>query len=357
MRDMKKITLLSFILVLLCISPVNAQVGKFLKNVKNNVQKDLLGTPGSKNTSAKSKPDPACACEQPDVIVDMDKYKIDYTESTISLLDDGSALIGDRLSDNFYVSRNGVTEGPFKKEDPRVARFQAMVQGSDNRAELTERFRNYITKQGDKYLITFAGKTYGPYALISKFAVSRSGEKFAAMVTQALAMTEAEGKAMEQKAKNAKTDEEKMQLAMEYSQQLQKKMMENGGPQAMQPKLISNVPVASGDNNMIMSLTTNFYSNLKYDDIVAYNYQKVMDLQGNTLLNISGAGCPPENMYIKSDNSGYATYLNGTLTLSDGKTMKELFNPHLVKIDGKIYLAYFYYSPKRNAILQCRIPF
>jgi hypothetical protein len=29
----------------------------------------------------------------------------------------------------------------------------------------------------------------------------------------------------------------------------------------------------------------------------------------------------------------------------------------LVKIDGKVFLAYMYYSPKKNSIMQCKIPF
>jgi len=355
--NMKKIYLLSLLFATCFMVPSNGQIGKFIKNVKNNVKQDLLGTPGSKTGGTKTMPEPSCTCDAPEVVVDLGKYRIEYSETTISMLDDGSILLGDRMSDNFYIALNGNVNGPYKKDDPRVAKFQSMEQSSDNHADLTVRYSNYITKSGDKFTITFGGKKYGPYALISKFAVSLSGDKFAAAVTQTLAMTESEGKQLEEKAKNAKTDQEKMQIAMEYSQQMQQKMMDGGGPQSMQPKIISNVPVVSGDNNTLMMLTGNLYSNLKYDEILVSGVGKFLDLNGNTVISTSGSYCPPESMFIKSDNSGYACFMNGTLTFSDGKKMAELFSPHLVKQDGKIYLAYFYYSPKRNSIVQCKIPF
>jgi hypothetical protein len=33
-----------------------------------------------------------------------------------------------------------------------------------------------------------------------------------------------------------------------------------------------------------------------------------------------------------------------------------LFNPHLIKTGSQVYLAYTYYSPKKNAMMQCKIP-
>jgi hypothetical protein len=352
MNAMMKSIFVTLVAGIMIIAPANAQVGKFLKNVKNNVEKDLVGTP-----KTKTMPEPPCACETADLIVDMGKYKVDYTEATISILDDGSILIGDRASDNFYVTKNGVTEGPYKKDDPRVVKFQSMVQGSDNHTDLTVRYSNYISKKDDKYSVTFAGKTYGPYDVLTSFAVSKSGDKFAASVTPTAVMTEAEGKKMEEKANNAKTDEEKMQIAMEYSQQMQKRMMEGGGPNSTMPRVISNMPVGSGDNNMLAAVASVFYTNMKYDDILMSVAGKVSDLQGKVILDITTAMCSPDNLFIKSDNSGYVCYGSGTLTFSDGKKMTNLFNPHLIKVDGKIYLAYLYYSPKHNAIMQCRIPY
>jgi hypothetical protein len=350
---MKKYIVFSLIFVLIGAGQVNAQVSKFIKNVKNNVEKDLKG----KSNSSKTMPEPSCACEPSDLIVDIGKYKIDYTESTISMLDDGSILVGDRINDEFYISKNGVTEGPLKKNDPRVAKFQSRVEGPDNHADVTVRFSNYISKKGDKYIITFAGKTYGPYAVISNFAVTKSGDKFAAFVTQTVAMTDDDAKKMEERVNKAKNDDEKMQIALEYSQTLQKRMMEGGGPNSLAPKLISNIPTGSADNASPMMMASVFYTNMKYDDILMAFGGRVSDLQGKMIFDLSTARCGPDNVFIKSDNSAYACYDSGTLTISDGRKLTDLFNPHLMKQDGKIYIAYLYYSPKHNAIMQCKILF
>lgn len=355
MSAMKKSVIFSLIIGMLFIIPANGQVGKFLKNVKNNVKQDLLGTPEKKNTP-KSMPEPSCACETSDLVLDIGKYQIEYTETSISILDDGRVLLRDNINDTYYIASNGVAQGPMKKDDPRVAQFQAMVQGPDNHASFLDRYKEFISKKGDKFLITFGGKSYGPYALISKFAVSSSRDKFAAMVTQTNITTEDEAKKMEAEVNNAKTDEEKIQISIKYSQLMQQRMMDGGGPKSMLPQLVSNMPVASPENLMMMAGAT-LYTNLKYDEILFATMQKVSDLQGKTLISISDASCTPESLFIKSDNSGYACYSYGTLTFSDGKKLTDLFNAHLIKADGKIYLAYMYYSPKKNAIVQCKIPF
>ena len=51
-------------------------------------------------------------------------------------------------------------------------------------------------------------------------------------------------------------------------------------------------------------------------------------------------------------------YNSGThLHLVMEQGMSDLFNPHLVKVGGQVYIAYMYYSPKRNSLMQCKIPF
>jgi hypothetical protein len=350
---MKKYVALSLILGIVSIS-ANAQVGKFIKNVSKNVQKDLVGTPKT-GSNTKTMPEPSCACEPSDLMIDIGKYNIGYTEATISMLDDGRILLADRMTDSYYISNNGVTEGPYKKDDPRVAQFETMIVGADNHAPFTERYKKYISKKGDKYLITIAGKTYGPYGQINNFSVSLSGDKFAAMVTQTVLTTADEAKKMEEEVNNAKSDEEKMQIAMKYSQQMQQKMLDGGGANGILPKLVTNLPVAPADN--YSPLSTVFYSNLKYDNIFTGVAGKILDFQGKTILDLTAFPGRIDNAFIKSDNSGYAWYDSGVLTFSDGKKLTELFNPHLMKLDGKIYLAYMYYSPKHNAIMQCKVPF
>ena len=46
------------------------------------------------------------------------------------------------------------------------------------------KYPNYIVQSGDKYIIKFNGKNFGPYAIITDFAVSQSKDKFAALVTE-----------------------------------------------------------------------------------------------------------------------------------------------------------------------------
>ena len=82
-----------------------------------------------------------------------------------------------------------------------------------------------------------------------------------------------------------------------------------------------------------------------------------MDLQGEILITLKPEFIGAQSLFVNASNTKYAIYNYGNLVFSDDKTMSELFNPHLVKAGENIDLAYMYYSPKRNAIMQCRIPF
>ena len=120
----------------------------------------------------------------------------------------------------------------------------------------------------------------------------------------------------------------------------------------MMGKLITNIPGATIDPNLGGALN----SDMKYDDLLVTVGDKIQDLRGNTIHTVTNdqAGA---DFFISSDNSRYAWHDYGTLNISDKTTIPELFNPFLMKADGKIYLAYMYYSPKKNSILQCKIPF
>jgi hypothetical protein len=350
---MKKSFVFSLLMCILFLIPANAQVGNFLRNVKNNIKQEVIGTPDSKNT----RPEPSCACDPAEQIIDLGKYKLDYTELNISVLADGSILLKENASSDYYISRNGTTVGPYKAGDPRIAQLQLPGSNSndENEKDLTKLYKGYVFKSGDKYLITFNGKNYGPYSIISRFVVSLEKDKFAAVVTENVALTEDQGKKMEEAYNKAKTDDERMQLSIQYSQQMQQNMG-SAGSQGLMPKFISNIPGVKIDD-MATLISSVLYNNMKYNDIVMGSMGKIMDLQGNTILTYSNSDCDPESMYISSDNSRYACYKYGTLTFNDKKTLSELFNPHLIKESGKIFLAYMYYSPKKNALMQCKIPF
>jgi hypothetical protein len=278
-----------------------------------------------------------------------------YSEISISVRDDGALLVKDRFSGDFYIVRSGNPEGPIKAGDPRLAGFDNL--NDTDRPANTDRWTNneYITSSGEKYTIKFLGKSYGPYGRINEFKVSKSKDKFAAIVVENAGISEADGKKMETAIKNAKTDQEKMDLSMQYSQMMMQKMQQGGGAEAMMPKLVTNIPGATYDPLKSVGGTLN--SNIKYDDILFFAYDKILDLSNKVLLTLKPEVQGNEGLFVSTDNTKYAFYKFGTLTFSDGKTMSDMFNLHLMKAGGKVYLAYMYYSPKKNAVMQCKIPF
>jgi len=349
-----------FILVGICmivIFDVNGQ--GFLKNVTKSVTDEVLGKP--KTSPQKDQPEPACACDDAELIFKMtDKLILDYNEMNINSSDDGSLFLQDRPTGKSYIIKDGKMEGPFEKGDPKIAQFEPSQQSSEDQDDTDiERFiqanKPYISRSGEKFLITFAGKKYGPYAQIMSFAVSRSREKFAAIIVENVVMTESQGKKMEEAMENAKNDQERMELAMQMAQQMQENMMKGGDPTSTSPKFVSNISNATFDP--MKSGLAILNGKVKYDDIVIIDNGKVIDLQGKTLMTLKPELTYAENLFINSANTKYATYQYGTLTFSDNKTLSELFNLRLVKADSKVYLAYMYFSPKNNAIMQCKIPF
>jgi hypothetical protein len=131
-------------------------------------------------------------------------------------------------------------------------------------------------------------------------------------------------------------------------------MMQGGGPQSTMPKLVTNVPDATID--MYSGEMSNLVGNAKFDEILAVNFQNIRNLQGKTIMKMTQEMFGSDRYFINSSNSKNAYFNYGTLTFSDGKTLTDCFNPHLAKTGGQVYLVYMYYSPKRNAIVQCNIP-
>jgi hypothetical protein len=397
---MKKSLVVSLLLCMLYYNPANAQLGNMLKSVKKSVTKELTGTTtksSSSNSNSKSnsssagtnsnsssssnsnisstsastgsstntssgnnnsnmEPEPSCSCDQAVLVMEMGKYQIDYTELSISVQDDGSVLVKDSQKGNYYIVKNGITEGPYKTGDPVISGFQ-VDKKNDNDIEVKDIpliYKSFISMSGEKYLITFNGKKYGPYSQISKFVVSKTKDKFAAIVTENIILTDELRKRYEVLLNKAKTDDERMQISMKMSKEMEDRTKKYG-PQSEGPIFISNVPGAVFDKSLVYS--ANFYNNIKYGEIVTESSTIISDLQGKKILTYDYSECSPESMFISSDNSRYACYSEGTLTLGDNTKFSELFNPYLLKMDGKPYLAYMYYSPKRNAIMQCKMPF
>ena len=356
---MKKSLIVLAVLSLIAVYPLNAQ--GLLNKVKNAVAKEILGPdePAGAKNGSKPGPEPACACDDAKLVADLSQFKIDYREIAISMKDDGSILVKDRIGGKSYIIKDGNTEGPFETDDPRVKSFDdapGEADSKDGTPAWTAKFPGIISRSGEEYLIKFNGKSYGPYAVINDFAVSRAKTSFAAIVTKVVIATEDMNKKMEAELAKAKTDQEKMDIAMKYSQQVSDRMLQGGGgPDSFQPQLVSNVPGAAYDVIKWMGGTLN--SKIKFDDIVVRTPDKILDLKGNTLIAVSTSHYSAGDMFLNSSNNKYASYNYGTLTFSDNSTLSELFNPQLVKTDGKVSLAYMYYSPGKNAIMQCSMPF
>lgn len=339
-----------FISALLLVTNNGFSQSRFIKNVARDVKNEILGSGGGSSPENKQ-PEPSCACSDAQQILGMGEHKLMYSEIDIRMLDDGSFLVQDRLSQKYYVIRNGEKQGPYDYDDPKISVYTGGF--DENTNPLTLRYKEYISQSGDKYTIRFDGKTYGPYARIDNFVVTQSRDKFAATTVDNVIATEDEGRKMEEAMENAKSDQERMELAMQFSQQMTQRMMAGGGTEGVVPKLVTNIENANYNPGMGGILN----SGMKYDDIVYIRYTDIMDLRGNKLTSVKPEHAGMDRIFITSDNSGYAAYGSGTLYLSDGKTMSDLFNPQLVKTDGRIQLSYMYYSPKKDAIMQCRIPF
>lgn len=350
---MKKSILFFLVISLISTGPANSQ-GGLLKKVGKSMSDELLGKSGSSGNTKSSQPEPSSACNDAEVVVNLGgKIQIDYTEMSISVLDDGRILLKHNYAGDYYVVKDGVTTGPLREDDPRVAEFKP-GEGANTHEAFIARNKPYISKSGDKLLITFAGKTYGPYAMINNFTVSKSKDKFAAICTESIVVTEDQGAKMDAAMKNAKTDQERMDLAMQYASQMQQKMVQAGGPENTMPKFVTNVPGATFNP---MSTGGTFSGDIKYDDILVSSYNSISDLTGKKLFTLNNDQIGAEEIFVNSSASKYAVYNYGTLTISDKTTLSELFSPYLKQIDGKVYIAYMYYSPKKNSIMQCKIAF
>jgi hypothetical protein len=347
--QMKKLILFSIVISLLSGTTGNSQIGGLLKKVSKSMTNELLGKPEEVDRG----PEPKCACDKPELAMDMGgKLQLDYSELSISISDDGSILAEHRYLKEYYIVQNGVTTGPIRPGDKRLNAFNIENGNSENNKNPWAD-NKYISMSGDKFLITFGGKTYGPFGSINSFIITGSKDKFAATVVENVVVNEDMGKKMDEAMKNAKTDQEKMDIAMKYSADMQQKMMAGGGPTSIMPKVVTNIPGSTFDP--LQGGTMN--SKMKFDDILVNKSDKITDMQGKTILTLSPEVTLAGQLFISSDNSRYARYDYGTLTFSDKTTMSELFNPRLIKESGQVYLAYMYYSPKKNAIVQCRIPF
>lgn len=342
MKKLLFIAALAFLFVL----PAKAQLGKAISKLQNKVESEILG-------ENNKQPEPDCACSNALTVFKFtDKFKINYNESEICVNEDGRILLMSKegTDPKYFISENGIISGPFDAENSRVKQFACF----GNKMEVSN--NEFVRKQGDKLLIIFNGKTYGPFAEIQSFAVTHSKKKFVAIAVKNSMTAGMDYKAIEEKMKNA-TQAEQMAMAMEMSQKMQQQMMQqsaSGEGFDMSPKLVTNIEGIDWNPMFGMQISTN----IKYDDICLVQYNKITDLNGKTILdlkeNINTTG---ENLWIKGDNSRYAWFDYGVLQFSDGKKFEKVFSPGIMK-EGKVeYIRYMYYSPGDDAIKMCKISF
>jgi hypothetical protein len=352
---MKRSLLLILAVCIIAGNPLNGQ-GGLLKKVAKSMTNELMGKPQEEDRG----PEPQCACNDAKQVVGLGgKIQLDYKELEISTRDDGAVLLKDKVTGTFYIANGDVIQGPISAGDKRLGGFDS---GSDMEEDgskdmWTTKYPQYITKSNSKYTINFAGKTYGPYGQINSFVITRSKDKFAALVVENVINNADDGEKMEKEMKNAKTDQEKMDLAIKYGQEMQNKMMKGGGPTSILPKFITNVEGSKYDPLTQGQVTLN--SQMKYDEILIVSYTDgILDLNGNKVIAMKPEHTMAPTVFINTGNTRYAYETYGEIYFSDGSpALKELFNPHLVKEDGKVYLAYMYYSPKKNGLMQCKIEF
>jgi hypothetical protein len=351
---MKKSILFLLAICIVIGNPLDAQINRLLNKVTKSVTADKKPVGNSQSENVSKEPEPKSACDNPEMVVDLGgKLKLMYSEINISISDDGSILLKDRTSSDYYIVKNGTPEGPVKVGDPRLAAFENVKEDNSNSTP-TWANNEFITKAAEKYTITFGGKKYGPFSEIHQFKVSTSKDKFAAVVVQNVAYSQDRVKKMEEAMKNAKTDQEKMDLSMQFSQEMAQNMQKAGGIEGTLPKLITNIQSATWDPKQAQG---SLNSGIKYDDILISSYDKIIDLTGKVLITIKPEAGASEKLFVNSPNTKYAYYNYGTLTFGDGTSLPDLFNAHLVKSNGATSIAYMYYSPKTNAIMQCKIPF
>ena len=361
---MKSFRIVLICCVIICITSLNseAQLGGVLNKVKNKIVDKALGKEDTNGSVQAQKvgQEPICACiDAIPVLKFTENIKIAYKEATFCLLDDGSLLVYDKMSQKYYTAKDGKVEGPFEKGDPKVKQCSENDNSSENSfkiEDLIAQNKGMIIPEGEKYSILFNGKKYGPYAIIQNFVRNQSNTKFAAIVTQDVIMTEKQGAKMEQELNNAKTQQEQMEIAMKMSQQIQKNMMSSGRDMDISPKIVSNIPGAKYDMAWGGATLSN---KVKYDEIVYIYQDKILDLSGKTIYTFDKQKLAnsSNNYWLSSDNSRLASFDYGAVTFSDGKQCTEIFGLKLMKQDGIVYLVYMYYSPKNDAIMQCKIPF
>jgi hypothetical protein len=327
-----------------------AQLGGLLNKVKSKVVDKALGNDSGSKTGTKAQ-EPGCATENDKVVFEFDKgFKVDMSEITVCV-QDGDILLYSKLTSKYFVKKwnSEDPDGPYEENAPEVTRFVChAASSSDEKKDFSILYPEFVSRSGEKFLIKFGGKSYGPYAVIMNFVISSLKTKFVAQVIPDVMFTEKEGTRLEKESKNATTMAQQMEMARKVQEQMMQKAV-GGNPMDFQMKIISNVQGVADNLGAMVQYT----SAIKFDEIVCLGAGQILDLSGKTIFNYDPQKVNPyDGLLLSSDNARYVTYSYGVVKFSDGKECNDVFSPWLSKEDGKVYLNYLYYSPKHNAIMQ-----
>jgi hypothetical protein len=73
-----------------------------LSKVKNAVNKEIASVTGGDSGKTDNEPEPSCARDDASLILDLEKFKLDYKEFAISTKEDGSILVKDLRGGKLY---------------------------------------------------------------------------------------------------------------------------------------------------------------------------------------------------------------------------------------------------------------
>ena len=345
--------------ILLCSGFVaSAQLGGLMNKVKNKMVEKVLGVEqeGSQGEGGSGSVS-NCASDDDPVVFEFGKgFKVAANEVSIHIRD-GNILLYHKAEGKYYIRRgnSGATEGPFKGDDPAVKGFGSLnAGGTMSEDELLVTYPQYISRSGEALTIRAGGKSYGPYAGIHSFVLNDAATEFAALVVTEVYKEDPGMAELARKMEQAKTDQEKMAIAMANQEKMAAEAMKIANMD-MTPKLVTNVAGASEEVPMGAELS----STIKRNMIVWVTLNGITDLAGNKIFdkaNLTGY-YDMQNFWLSSDNKIFCSYDNGTLKFSDGRECNGIFSPYREVVDGREVISFFYFSPQRNAILKSSHPF
>jgi hypothetical protein len=324
---------------------LNAQTLSSLEYPKNKTQKNLELNAGDHGILMQQS-----SCDDGEIVFKFDgKMKLNYTETQVCISKNGSLLLSEKFSENplYYISEKGKVTGPVKEGDLRLQAFDCLGNNDDTQSK-------YVSESEGKYYITVGAKKYGPFASVTNFTITRDESRFVAITlkdgfTGGFDMKDVEE--VTKKMENA-TQAEQIALAMELSAKMEKQITTNTDEAT---QFVTNIQGINWKKEMGQK----FNNTVKNNEIcILRDDGSITDLTGKVIFSNTGNEYHDyNNFWISRDNKLQAWFDYGTLRISDGRMIENVFSPIVQTEAGVDFLSYFYYSPDKDAIMKCKIPF